>query len=231
MAKHSPASFMKISKTKSYHGTPIMAMEEVIQDKNSWGSTKISIFNNSVPIGEYIRNYPSMGLDTFYPFKSASGQWYALYSPHYTALRVMKINDYSIEDWCGEEPSANGFCPGEIYIPRYTYIDECLYVDNEFETYNEFLSSVTDAFGSRISFTDFAFLAGCNWGDDSDFKLRYVDLKGVDDKRIDVLDKFGYWPLPNNIPLSKCVTFIDDLDQMAISKSHFVSLQTNNPAI
>ena len=104
---------------KHYDGTPFSTeITSVENEAGSWNSSKVSIFRDTILIGEYMRNYPSFGALTFCPFKIDT-QWYALYSAHYTSVRVMKLHEDRIEDWCGQDPDANGFCPVEIYVPRY----------------------------------------------------------------------------------------------------------------
>jgi hypothetical protein len=48
---------------------------------------KVAIFQDGVQVGEYTRNYPDI-FNTFVPFFQ-EGQIYALYSPHYTATRIL----------------------------------------------------------------------------------------------------------------------------------------------
>lgn len=202
---------MQISRNYRFPGTPFTLREEILPaPAGRWGSTKLTVFKNTVECGSYIRNYPSMGVETFYPFKSASGQWYALYSAHYTALRVLRITDAGLEDWCGEDPSAHGFCPGELYIPQYVMSDEILIVDNEYDDYSDFEKQLTMP-SDQIRYAEFGFIAGCVWGDDNLFKLRHIDLSKVDDKIITVDDRYGYHELPDNVPLKRCIAFVDSL--------------------
>ena len=203
---------MKKTKVKKYAGTPFsIECEAIANAPGTWDSTKVSIFRNDLLIGEYIRNYPNFGTETFYPFMVDS-QWYSMYSPHYTATRVLKLNDGSIEDWCGEAPSSAGFCPMEIYIPKYNH-NQYKYDDELVDTYtvdcdisdSEFATSQNVADFLSTKYCNFGFIAGCNWGDDTSCKLKYIDLENIDKKEIKIFDKFGYWELPDR-PLKECVS-------------------------
>jgi hypothetical protein len=80
-----------------------------------------------------------------------AGRWFALYSPDYPATRVMELP--SCKDLGGEEPLSHGFCPIDYYIP-YDHPD---------------VEAAGDA-------GRFGFVAGCIWGDDSSWKIQYLDL-------------------------------------------------------
>lgn len=202
---------MQLSRNYKFPGTPFSVREELLQvSTGHWDSLKLTVFNRTVECGTYIRNYPTMGIKTFYPFKSQSGLWYALYSAHYTTLRVMRITDTGIEDWCGEDPNPNGFCPGELYVPQYFAAHGAVCVDNEHVEYLDFVNAAT-ASSSQPRYAEFGFVAGCVWGDDGLFKLRHVDLSGVDNRVLTVDERYGYHELPDNVPLKSCITFIDSL--------------------
>jgi len=205
--------------TKKFIGTPFTIVTSNIDNgPGVWDSTKVSIYREDLLIGEYIRNYSSGGHKTFYPFL-IDKQWYALYSANYTATRVMKLNDTDIEDWCGEEKSAHGFCPAELYIPCYNKfhgkinlvekISEYDYYtfDNEYKNVNDFENERNQAEFVERKYCDFGFLSGCVWGDDSSWKLRYIDLTKVPEKILEITDKFGYWELPNDKELRDCINF------------------------
>ena len=57
---------------------------------------------------------------------------------------------------------------------------------------------------------DFAFVAGCFWGDDSGgWKLEFIDLRNIADGGIKQWPKFGYWELPENFDLSELGELIE----------------------
>lgn len=208
---------MKTIHYKPIIGTPFRIETSVVQNKpGTWNSTKVSIYRDNnfdiksnvyrkgILIGEYIRNYSNYGFETFHPFQ-IENQWYALYSANYTATRVVKLHEDRIEDWCGEDPAANGFCPTEFYIPKYvkskykSEIDSELYsifyVDSDY-TNDEMQVEINSPEFEAIDYCNFGFMSGCVWGDDSSWKLKYIDLSWIPDKILIVDNKFGYWELP-----------------------------------
>jgi len=197
---------------KSYFGTPFRIETESIQNTpGTWNSTKVSIFRDNKLIGEYLRNYHDFAALTFYPF-CINQEWYALYSANYTATRIMKLHEDRIEDWCGEVPSGSGFCPVEIYVPKYksghdkVHDYTFVYVDCDYKDDDEFIKeSVDNGATDDIKFCNFGFLCGCVWGDDSSWKIRYIDLSKVPEKELSITDRFGYWEMPGNLSLKECI--------------------------
>jgi hypothetical protein len=230
---------MKISQGKSFIGTPFNIVAETIQNQPGiWDSEKVSIYRDNILVGEYLRNYGN-GVGTFYPFQ-LEDQWYALYSVSYTALRVMRLNTDHIEDWCGEEPVAHGFCPMEIYVPRYhTMTDsvgvgdtiheyEYSLVDNEVSV-DEFTAEGLSVGCKGTQYCNFGFLGGCVWGDDSSMKLRYIDLKRVPFKELEITEKFGYWEIPNKMSVRSAVDMSNWEEAhhwIALSKMEHFNLKT-----
>lgn len=207
---------MQKSFIKKFVGTPFSIKTVTIPNgPGVWDSTKISIFRDDIQIGEYIRNYPTLANTTFYPF-FIGDQWYALYSANYTASRVMKLGQTDIEDWCGEESNTQGFCPAEFYVPQYHKFSGTIKKDNTYETYyyystdseyetdEEYMEEGKSIDYVETGYVDFGFLSGCQWGDDSSWKLRYIDLSEIPNKVLKIEEKFGYWELPS-LPLKKCV--------------------------
>lgn len=213
-------------------GTPFSITAKNITSKltGTWDTKLITVFRDDVRIGEYNRNYHSQGVavDTFYPFQH-NGEWYALYSKDYTATRVAKLTD-KFKDWCGQERDSWGFCPAEFYVPRANVFEmkkngaasEFAYrtYDNEYkdeeELLDQFYDKETDTLdndGGKLMTTTFigreylpyGFMSGCVWGDDSSWKLRFIDLTQIDQKILTITDKFGYWELPDTLPLHKCI--------------------------
>lgn len=222
---------MNIISTKKFTNTPFIIETSPIENRpGTWNSTKVSIYRDENLIGEYIRNYSNYGQQTFYPFKQGE-EWYALYSANYTVTRVMKLHDTHIEDWCGEDENVNGFCPVEMYIPRYTTT-----MVNESKYYTVDCTSSIDDFKeelnnnlSKLDYCDFGFLCGCVWGDDSTWKIRYIDLSQIPNKILHILEKFGYWEMPNGFTLKDCVDMSywqPDQNCISLIKAEYVNLKT-----
>lgn len=229
---------MKIERYKKYLHTPFSVSSEQVENQpGTWNSTKISVYRDDTLIGEYLRNYSNYGLETFYPFR-LGGEWYALYSPHYTSTRVMKLYEDRIEDWCGEDASSNGFCPTEFYIPKYVQTKQLLpsqLGDSEYSYYTVDCGSDAENFAEefkvtgKVDYCNFGFLSGCVWGDDSCWKLRHIDLSKVPEKILVITDKLGYWQLPddtlkNNIGMDN---WEPGVGWITIKRQEHVNLYTN----
>jgi hypothetical protein len=151
----------------------------------TWNSSRIAIYrqdnDSEEQIGEYVRNYGTL-FRTFFPFRR-KGRDFALYSRDYTATRVMALP--SCQDIGGEERSGGGFCPVDFHVP-------CL-------------DDATDSEEKRL-FIDSGFVAGCVWGDDSCWKIQYLDLTNVEHGQIRRDERFGYIVLPQDLTLEQAVS-------------------------
>ncbi|MBV9852426.1 MAG: hypothetical protein JO250_22400 [Armatimonadetes bacterium] len=114
--------------------------------------------------------------NTFVPFVQ-EGQVYALYSRNYTAARLMRLPE--CEDMGGEEPSPGGFCPTDFYVP---YLPE------------------KDLVGK------WGFISGCVWGDDSSWKIQYLDLIDAAQGILRREERFGYLEMASHLSLKECVS-------------------------
>ncbi len=172
--------------TPKADGEFFVRVEGIEMRKECWNTRRIHIFDKDQnEIGSFERDYPNYGIRTFEPFRS-DGRWYALYSPHYQKTAVMTLPE--CESWC--EVEDDRFCPTEHFVPRY-------YV-HEFEANDKmhaFVHTEYDGDDDSCEFTEyhpFGFVSGCVWGDDSSWKIQYLDLSEIAEKRIGKLAKFGY---------------------------------------
>jgi len=189
-------------------------IEVIDYGKNAWKGQKIGIFNNNdVWLGSYNRNYPNFGVETFAPFE-LNGNWYALYSEHYTATRVMSLPD--CKDIGGEDPESCGFCPVEYYIPRY-------YKNSDL--YNVFWNNEPGNEDSVIHYLPYAFIAGCVWGDDTSWKVEMIDLRQADKGIVKRTQPFGYSSLGTNHTLKDSIYIHDwedeELDVELVAARHY----------
>jgi hypothetical protein len=179
-----------------------------------WGSSIVKIFDGATEIGQYERNYPSFAAQTFEPFE-LGGAWYALYSRDYTATRVMSLPE--CRDLGGEEPNSGGFCPVELYVPRYKLVTMTNRATGEesqhhyFESYAEGRSGHVVGngpfdfnYGPWLSL-DTGFVAGCVWGDDNSWKLQVIDLTRAAEGIIVRSERFGYLELVDGLKLADAV--------------------------
>ena len=172
--------------------------EEIDNGPGIMKSLRVSVFENDAvrerKVGEYVRNFAGL-YDTFCPFQQA-GRWYALYSRDYTATRVMELP--SCLDVAGEEPHANGFCPVDFHVP--------------------FAHERVIAAGHAGLF---GFVAGCIWGDDSSWKIQYLDLARISEGILLRQEKFGYIAMPDDKRrLAECIS----LDSYFPPESPFVTI-------
>ena len=201
----------------------------------SWNGIRVGVFRvegeAEEQIGEYERNYPNL-FRTFYYFQR-DGKDYALYSPNYTVTRVMALP--SCKDIGGEESNAYGFCPVDFYVP--SYIErEFIGFNDETNRHRvnepgaEDLVARTTKYtpldektGARIVvekpsypispllYYPFGFVAGCIWGDDSSWKIQYLDLSEAEYGVIKREERFGYIAMPDGITLKQAVNMEDYL--------------------
>jgi hypothetical protein len=146
---------------------------EVEHGKGYWSTLIVEILDAGKKIGEYTRDYHKL-YGTFYPFKQGD-QWYALYSKNYTCTRVMELP--SCKDIGGEEPCGNGFCPTGYYIP---------YADKKILGQDYGDEPIVGPNGQ------FGFICGCVWGDDTSWKIQFLDLSQVSKGLLKRDDRFGY---------------------------------------
>jgi hypothetical protein len=189
------------------------AVAEVVPGGKHWDTSIVRIFDGETEVGNYARNYGTFGVETFEPFEQ-NGKWYALYSRDYTSTRVMTLPD--CQDIGGEEEKSNGFCPVELWVPRYKSLTASNRVTGDvrenwrFESYaeqQEFDSLARP--GEDISLgpwksLETGFVAGCHWGDDNSWKLQAFDLSRAFEGIITLSERFGYLRL-GKMPLAEAV--------------------------
>lgn len=143
---------------------------------------------NKTKVGEYIRNYSSM-YNTFEPFVK-DGKEYALISRHYTGTAVISLPDCKV---IAEEPKdGSGFCPTGFFVPFYAENDEHDPDDVEDRQQVGIEDYLCDfEYASKV-IGHFGFVCGCHWGDDSSWKIQYLDLSQIEKGIIKRDSRFGY---------------------------------------
>jgi hypothetical protein len=147
----------------------------------AWRQVAVEVLDEDRIVGSYNRNYGM--LRTFEPFRQGE-RHFALISPNYTATSVMDLQTGEII--AGEEPRSGGFCPVGFYVPDWWDI-------------HERAAEIGSLPGSR-GWTrdhewpsgDFGFVWGCVWGDDSSWKVQYLDLSRVQQGELRREERFGY---------------------------------------
>ncbi|MBU1136362.1 MAG: hypothetical protein ABIG37_02930 [Nanoarchaeota archaeon] len=181
----------------------------------TWNALDVTVSRildgNKEKVGSYSRNYPSLG-ETFFPFV-LNNKELALYSSQYMYTRVMELP--SCRDLGGEDKDnidyKDHFCPVEFYIPVYRKVtspeeaigkkleiwltgDECF--DKEYDSKNIL---------GPIQYCNFGFVAGCIWGDDSSWKIQFLDLSESDKGIVKRDKRFGYIELPHSMSLKNAI--------------------------
>lgn len=188
------------------------------------------------PIGEYERNYPSF-FNTFFHFRK-DGKDFALYSPNYSVTRIMELpscrdiggeepnsygfcpTDYFVPTYIEQEiitetkgsmgkhekrvtkkrlnnPKTEDFMET---VKTYAFRNDRTGENCETVTVYRPLSAHNFPFG---------FVAGCIWGDDSTYKIQYLDLSEVGKGILKRDDRFGYIVLPENQSLKEAIDMYD----------------------
>lgn len=188
-------------------------------------------------IGEYERNYSTL-YNTFIPFQQ-NGKDFALYSPDYTVTRIMALpsckdiggeephsngfcpTDYFVPAYIERETiwettSSKGKIDERISKIRLNEPkdkDLTKYITNhKFTNGNTGEECETNATYRPLTpllYYPFGFIAGCIWGDDSTWKIQYLDLSEAEQGIVKRDERFGYIELPQNLSLKKAINMYD----------------------
>jgi hypothetical protein len=158
-----------------------------IGHRRGWDTVHVDVLDGDAVIAGYDRNYRM--LQTFEPFRQADRS-FALISPHYTATAVMDLGTGQIV--AAEQPSGNGFCPAGFYVPDWWDLHDGTKLPGSM-----YWHPADDEWPAG----DFGFVWGCIWGDDSSWKVQYLDLSAVGQGVIGRDDRFGYLKLATSTKL------------------------------
>lgn len=207
---------------------------EEITSGAGWPQLRVGVFrcHGTEPeqVGEYHRNFPTL-LRTFAPFRSGDVDL-ALYSPDYTCTRLLALP--ACRDIGGEEPAAGGFCPVDYFVP--SYIDYDLSVgtgtptrhrkqvptaeDLQPRTVQVTRPALSDGTPARVEdhhhrplgglrHHPFGFVAGCLWGEDSSWKVQFLDLSQAHRGILRREERFGHLALPDGVTLDRAIDMSD----------------------
>lgn len=225
-------------------------LSEISYAPGTWCGLRVGVFrchsDSEEQVGEYERNYPSL-LRTFAAFRVGERDL-ALYSPDYTCTRLMELP--SCRDIGGEEPSGGGFCPADFFVPYYVDLEfredgrpphrsrkQMPEADDLLPRTTSVAWPATADRPARVeendrlpigplTFHPFGFVAGCVWGDDSSWKLQYLDLSRAAEGVLHRDDRFGYLELPGGVTLDRAVDLIDYQSDPHEAYAHGVSITT-----
>lgn len=180
------------------------------------GTMKVSVSRKAEAVLSYERNYHSFGTSAFAPFRIGE-KWMALASRDYTCTELL---DLSTGNWIGGEmPDALGFCPIELFVPRWKafrctndssdrvrYVTECE-ADLRLQILERRVARGEIEWVGE-GYAKVGFVSGCVWGDDSSLKVEAFDLRRADEGLIRRVAPWGYAELPGwALGLSDAIRF------------------------
>jgi hypothetical protein len=184
----------------------------------AWNSTIVRIFRRGstpselVSICEFERNYSL--LQTFEPFRKG-GRDFALISRNYTKTAVLDLMSGQIVAEETESISGNGFCPVGFYVPDWWDLHDGSVIPGS-PSWNDDEEWPGEPFG---------FVWGCFWGDDSSWKVQYLDLSGIADGSIKREDRFGYLELATTNYRPPCLNPTWEGSDKPSSPPPFISIE------
>jgi len=188
----------------------------------TWDSTIVEVFRRNSFSGElekicaYERNYSL--LLTFEPFRQGDRD-FALISRDYTKTAVLDLESGSVIAEEIDEPgtmAGGGFCPVGFYIPDWWDVNDGLVIPGS-ETWNADHEWPNGVFG---------FVWGCYWGDDSSWKVQYLDLSRIQQGIVQREDRFGYLELATHGFENPC--FRPDAAIQKSAPPHFIRVSKYN---
>jgi hypothetical protein len=180
----------------------------------TWDSTVVEVFRRRSSSGaaekicEYERDY-SM-LQTFEPFRQGSRD-FALISRDYTRTAVLDLGSGSVIAEEELDSPGGGFCPVGFYVPDWWDVNDGSIIPG-----SEHWSADREWPGG-----EFGFVWGCHWGDDSSWKVQYLDLSRVQQGLVRREERFGYVELATFGFKSPCMT-LDPPPAPRSAPPHFI---------
>ena len=161
----------------------------------TWNTLQVDILDQAGRVVfSYARNHSSL-YRTFEPFRQGE-RMLALISSDYTATSVVDLRNGEVI--AAETPDPMGFCPVGFYVPDWWDVHDGRTLPG---------SSRWSA-DLEVPAGDFGFVWGCIWGDDSSWKVQYLDLSQVQEGKLLRDDRFGYVELADHHKL-EAKDFID----------------------
>lgn len=158
----------------------------------TWDSTLVEVFARGEDGAlearcRYERNYAM--LQTFEPFRRGSRDL-ALISRNYTESAVMDLSTGEVI----AEDTDSGFCPVGFYVPDWWDLHDGRVIPGS-KNWDEDYEWPTGTVG---------FVWGCQWGDDSSWKVQCLDLSRIEEGILKCDARFGYVPLATGLHQSAC---------------------------
>lgn len=151
----------------------------------TWETVHVDVLDGESIVASYDRNYRM--LQTFEPFRQGN-RCFALVAPDYTATSVLDLQTGKII--ASEEPSPGGFCPVGFYVPDWWDVHDGTVLPGEMKWRPDY---------EWPNAGDFGFVWGCLWGDDSSWKVQYLDLSEIQQGLVRRAERFGYLRLATRL--------------------------------
>jgi hypothetical protein len=154
----------------------------------TWNSTIVQVSRRHSGSGElericeFERNYSL--LQTFEPFRQG-GRDFALIARSYTRTAVLDLASGTVIAEESETTPGAGFCPVGFYVPDWWDIHDGFLIPG-----SPYWDTDEEWPGGK-----FGFVWGCYWGDDSSWKVQYLDLSAIESGVIKRDERYGYIPL------------------------------------
>lgn len=219
---------------------------EIPSKPGCWDVYDIEVFKDNKKIGGYKRNYHSFTAETFYPFQHKGKWYALYSKDYTATRVALLENDEFVDWCGEESDSfgfcpVEFYVPKVVLYDGYRFQLKCesnkhhkfqgAVWDNkkEFnaeellkdkivteEEVNEWGNSEYGRKNAKLTYPEFGFLCGCIWGDDSSWKLRYIDFSELENKVLKITERFGYFELIEDLKES-IVLYGDDLSGEAIT--------------
>lgn len=174
-----------------YKDTPFKIHMHDITFDGGWNYSMYEVFKDNLPIGKLYRNYRK-NKKIFQPLL-IENKWHFLFSESYTQMSIYNENLEKINN------TKSQFCPIDVYVPRFKINSiTCEYIADNDEMYD------VTPIEEEPFYTNFAFISGCYWGDDTSMKIRVIDLSNIENEFDDV-EEYGY--IENSYNLRKTLIF------------------------
>jgi hypothetical protein len=187
----------------------------------TWDSTMVEVFRRTgvsggvEKIGEYERYHALF--QTFEPFRQGDRE-FALISRDYTKSAVLDLGSGRVIAEENDEPGAppgGGFCPVGFHVPDWWDVhDGSVIPGSEYWTADDEWPN-----------GDFGFVWGCHWGDDSSWKVQYLDLSRVQQGIVRRDDRFGYVEMATIGYVSPCLKLDPEAGRNS-APPHFINLSS-----
>ena len=161
----------------------VVRVTEHPRPPGTWRRVAIDVLDGERAVGAYERNYAM--LQTFEPFRQGDRN-FALVSSNYTATSIMDLATGEIIG--GEQPDSGGFCPVGFYVPDWWDVHDATILPGTTHWSTD----------KEWPVGDFGFVWGCVWGDDSSWKVQYLDLACAADGVVSRDERFGYLELASD---------------------------------